>query len=113
MLGKKYTPDSAANASLLSATTGTGKAVAVNDCRQGEWFTAYVVAPSTGMIIIEHAPSYDYAGTWNQLALIDCSLLSAGTDGYGTYPAPFGFIRARFSVDSDQALTVYINGLLQ
>ncbi len=114
MLGKKWTPDSSVNATINNTTTGTGRALPVNDCRQAEWFTVYTSgsAPTTGTIIIEHAPSADYAGTWNQLDSIDCSLLSAGTAGYGTYPGPIAFLRGRFSVDTDQAVTVYLNGLL-
>ncbi len=114
MIGKKYVPDSAANASLSAVTTGTGKAVAVNDCRQVEWFVTYVSgsAPTTGTVLIEHALTVDYAGVWNQLDSIDCSALSAGTAGFGTFPGPIGFMRARITDNTDQAITAYINGLL-
>ena len=100
-------------ASLSAATTGTGKVFAVNSCKQGTWFTTYTSgsAPTTGTIIIEHAVDATYAGTWNQLDSVDCSLLSAGSSGFGTFPGVIAFIRARFSVDSDQAVTVYFNGL--
>lgn len=110
--GKKFSPDSSVNASLNAVTTGTGRAIAVNDCRQVTWWTTYSVAPTVGTLIIEHAPSIDYAGTWNQLDSIDCANLSAGTEGAGTYPGTVSFLRGRFSVDADQAVTVYINGML-
>lgn len=110
MTHSKFEPPG--QASLSSATTGTGNAIAVNDARQVSWKTIYPgSAPTTGTIIIEQAPTPNYAGTWNQLDSIDCSALSAGTAGFGTYPGQVDFVRARFSVNADQPVTVYINGL--
>lgn len=110
----KFSPASGTgNRSLSAATTGTGSVVPFHDCRQVSWQTTYAgTAPTTCTIIIEQAPSASYAGTWNQLASIDCSALVLGTDGFGTYPGEIGFVRARFSVDSDQPVSVDLNGLL-
>lgn len=110
----KFSPASGTgNRTLSAATTGTGTAVSFHDCRQINWQTTYPgTAPTTGTIVIEQAPSASYAGTWNLLASIDCSLLSAGTDGFGTYPGEIGFVRARFTVDADQPVNVDLNGLL-
>jgi hypothetical protein len=110
----KFSPASGTgNRSLDAATTGTGSAISFHDCRQVTWSTTYPgTAPTTGTIVIEQAPSASYAGTWNMLASIDCSLLATGADGFGTYPGQTGFVRARFTVDSDQPVTVELNGLL-
>lgn len=109
----KFSPGSGTgNRSLSAATTGTGAAISFHDCRQVSWSTTYPgTAPTTGTVLIEQSPDASFAGTWNQLASIDCSQLSAGTDGYGTYPGQTGFVRARFTVDADQAITVELNGL--
>lgn len=114
MLGKKWIPDSSVNATINNTTTGTGRALPVNDCRQAEWFTVYVVGaePTSGSIIIEHAPSADYAGVWNLLDQFLAADVVAGTGGYGTWPGPIAFVRGRFATAADQAVTVYINGLL-
>jgi len=112
MRGKKFSPDSSENASLNAVTTGTGKAIATNDLRQITWNAIYSVAPTVGTLVVEHAPTRDYAGTWQELDSIDCSALSAGTAGSGTYPGLLSFVRGRFSADADQAVTLYINGLL-
>lgn len=110
----KFSPGSGTgNYSLNGATSGTGTAISFHDCRQVTWATIYTAgsAPTTGTILIEQAPSADYAGTWNQLDSIDCSLLSAGTSGFGTYPGQTGFVRARFTANADQAVSVILNGL--
>ena len=94
------------------SSSGTGTAISFHDCRQVSWSTTYPgTAPTTGTVLIEQSPDASFAGTWNQLASIDCSQLSAGTDGYGTYPGQTGFVRARFTVDADNAITVELNGL--
>ena len=111
---RKWRPYHTDNKTISAAITGTGTAIPVGDCRQVSWETTYTAgsAPTTGTIIIEHAPTPNYAGVWNQLDSIDCSQLSAGTAGFGTYPGPVEFIRARFTVNADQNVTVLINGLL-
>lgn len=110
----KFSPASGTgNRSLNAATTGTGLAISFHDCRQLTWSTTYAgSAPTTGTILIEQAPSASYAGTWNLLDSIDCSLLATGAAGFGTYPGQTGFVRARFTVDSDQPVSVDLNGLL-
>lgn len=113
--GAKFSPGSGiGNYSLNAATTGTGRAISFHDCRQVTWQTIYVAGaePTTGTVIIEQAPSADYAGTWNELAEIILTAVVTGDDGFNTYPGQTGFVRARFSVDSDQAVSVILNGLL-
>lgn len=110
----KFSPGSGTgNYSINNATTGTGTAISFHDCRQVSWSTIYTAgsAPTTGTILIEQAPSADYAGTWNQLSSITCSQLSAGTSGFGGSAGQVGFVRARFTVNADQAVSVILNGL--
>lgn len=98
-------------ASLESATTGTGRAFAANNAKQIAWKTTYTTAPTTGTAVIEQATSHDYAGTWNLLDTISCANLSAGTEGFGTFPGEIDFVRARITSNPDQAISVYFNFL--
>lgn len=110
--GAKFIPPGMA--SLEAATSGTGRPFAGNDARQASWKVIYPgTAPTTGTVLIEQAPTIDYAGVWNQLDSVDCSLLSAGTAGFGTYPGEIDFVRARITSAPDQAITVYVNFLLK
>lgn len=113
-LGKKFSPDSSENASLSAVTTGTGKAIPVNDCRQVTWMVTYSGTTSGGAIVIEHAPTIDYAGTWQLLDTITAANLSAGSEGSGTYPGLLSFVRARITsnITGGGSITAYINGLL-
>lgn len=99
-------------ASLSAVMTGTGRAMPANDASQVNWFVTYTVAPSAGTLIIEWALTETYAGKWQELDSISLASLSAGSVGSGSYPSPVGFVRARFSVDSDQAITAYLNKLI-
>lgn len=109
----KFTPNSDATKSLDAATTGTGKAIAFNDCRQVSWVVEYSGTTSGGTIIIERAEQADYAGTWQQLDSITAANLSAGSEGSGTYAGPVGFMRARISsnITGGGNVTVRLNGL--
>lgn len=100
-------------ASLDGVITGTGKPFAANSCKQVTWFTTYTAGdePTQGTVIIEHAVSADYAGVWNQIGSITLTDVVAGTGGFGTYPGVIAFIRARVTSDSDEAISVYFNGL--
>ena len=110
MTQSKFNPPG--QASLSAAITGTGEAIAVNDCRQVSWKTIYPgTPPTTGTLLIEQAPTKDYAGTWNLVDTIDCSQLSTGLSGFGTYPGQVDFFRGRFTVNADQPITLYFNGL--
>ena len=73
----KFSPGSGTgNRSLSAATTGTGTAISFHDCRQVSWSTTYPgTAPTAGTVLIEQSPDASFAGTWNQLASIDCSQL--------------------------------------
>ena len=98
MKGNWYLPNDTDAYSLTAQTAiQTGTIKPMNHCRQVGWFTEYTGTPSDGTIIIEWSEQSGYAGTWNQLAEIDCANLVAGTDGAGTYPGPIGFVRARIS----------------
>lgn len=100
--------------SLDAATSGTGTAIAFNDCRQVNWYTTTSGTISGGTIIIEHSPDASYAGTWTQLDSIAATDADTGAGGYGTYPGPIGFLRARISsnITGGGTVTVYLNGLL-
>lgn len=111
----KFSPGSGrGNYSIDEAITGTGTAISFHDCRQVSWSTIYTAGnePTQGTIVIEQAPSADYAGVWNTLATITLTDVVLGTDGYGTYPGQTGFVRARFTADSDEDVSVILNGLL-
>lgn len=100
-------------ASLSAVTTGTGTAIAFNSCKQVSWFTTYSGTTSGGEITIEHAPTIDYAGTWQPLDVISAADLSTGAAGSGTYPGVLSFVRARItsSITGGGTVTVYLNGL--
>lgn len=116
MVGAKFSPaNNADSRSLNAATTGTGTVIAFNDCRQVSWHAVTSGTISGGTIIIEHAPTADYAGTWNELDSISATAADAGSAGFGTYPGPILFVRARISsnITGGGNVTVYLNGLLQ
>lgn len=99
--------------SLLNVTSGTGEAVAVNDCRDVSWNITYPgTAPTSGTIVIEEAPSKNYAGTWKTIATIALNTLSTGAGGAGREAGQHNFVRARLTVGSDQPINAYLNGLL-
>lgn len=107
--------DNQAFISLNAATTGTGESVAMHNCKQVSWFTAFSGTVSGGTIIVEWAKDQNYAQTWQLLDSIDASLLAGGLAGSGTYPAPIdGFMRARISVNITGGgdITLTLNGLL-
>jgi len=108
MRGNWYLPADTEAYSLSAVTTGTGTAKAMNHCRQVGWATEYSGTVSGGTILIEQSDQSGYSGTWNQLATIDAANLSAGTDGFGTYPGPMNFIRARITSDITGGGTVSV-----
>lgn len=114
MVGHAYQPGSDAEKSLDAATTGTGTVKALNHCRQVEWRIDYSGTVSGGTIVIEYAHSGDYAGTWSLLDTITAANLSAGTEGFGTYPGLCPFVRARVTsnITGGGNITARINGLL-
>lgn len=100
-------------ASLSAATTGTGRVIALNSCKQATWTTVPDGTVSGGTIVIEQASTPDYAGTWYLLDTIDAANAAAGTEGYGTFPGVVAFARARISSDitGGGTVSVYFNGL--
>jgi hypothetical protein len=115
MRGLYFLPGDTTAASLADATTGTGSAIAFNQCRQVIGFVAYdsADAPSTGELVAEWAYSPDYTGTWSNLTTVDVADLVAGTGDPGfTYPGGLPYVRWRFTSgnDSDKAITAYLNG---
>lgn len=100
-------------ASLNAVTTGTGNPLALNSTKQASWYVTYSGTVSAGEITIEHAPTTDYAGTWQPLDVIDASLLATGAAGSGTYPGVISFLRARITsnITGGGTVTVYLNGL--
>lgn len=97
---------------LNGATTGTGKALPMNICRQIGWFTERTGTLTAGVYVIEWADSIDYAGTWREIAEINATDVETGDDGAGEYPGPKGFVRARVTTPIvGGTITVYLNGL--
>ena len=116
MVGNKFNNSTDAGSKSLDAvTTGTGTAIPFQDCRQVGWFVTTSGTISGGTIIIEHAPTADYAGTWYQLDSIAATDADTGAGGLGTFPGPLQFVRARISsnITGGGNVTVRLNGLLQ
>jgi hypothetical protein len=114
MQGTKYIPGSEAELSLDAVTTGTGTEHPFNDCRQVGWDVLGDGAIADGEVTIESAPYSGYAGTWNQLDVIDATTLTGGAAYHGTYPGPLAFVRGRVSdnITGGGDVTVRLNGLL-
>ena len=115
-LGYKFKPGVADAVSLSAVTTGTGKAIPMQDCRHTFWTIEGTGAISAGTVIIETADRQDYAGVWHAL---DTKTASELSDAVGksyvnnTVGAGSGFIRARIGTTiSGGTVTVRINGLL-
>lgn len=97
MKGLKFIGGSSDEVSLETSSSGTGNAVAMNDCRQIIYFAEKVGTVSSGTVIIEWAPYAGYAGDWALLDSIDMSASSTGNAG-GTYPGALPVVRARVPV---------------
>ena len=116
MIGNKFNNSTDADSKSLSAvTTGTGTAISFHDCRQVSWQVTTSGTISGGTIIIETAPTSNYAGTWAQLDSISATDADTGVIPPGTYPGPLQFVRARISsnITGGGTVTVRLNGLLQ
>jgi hypothetical protein len=115
MTSYKFSPSDAASISLSEATTGTGRAIAFNDCRQVNWLVEGAGTISGGTVVIESAHAQDYSGVWNQLDEVGAITLTGGALYGNTYPMPpGGFLRARISSNitgSGGQVTVRLNGL--
>lgn len=110
----KFTPGSDAEVSLEDATTGTGRALAFNDCRQVNWIIVSEGTISAGTVVIESAHAQDYAGVWNELDSLDATTLDGGKAYGNTYPMPpGGFVRARISsnITGGGSISARLNGL--
>ena len=110
----KFTPGSAPSISVNAATTGSGAALAFNDCRQVNWLVRGEGTITDGTVVIESAHALDYSGVWNELDSVDASTLSGGALYGNTFPhVPGGFVRGRISDDvaGGGTITVYLNGL--
>ena len=111
-IGYKFKPADPEGASLNAATTGTGRAIPMQECRQIIWTVEGNGTVSAGNVIVETADSLDYAGTWFEL---DSVAPTTGAAYTNTYPAASsGFVRARVSsnITGGGSVTVRINGLI-
>ncbi len=102
-------------ASLSGVTTGTGRPLSVNDMFRFGWIVTYTAgsAPTSGTVIIECAPTPDYAGTWFILQTITLANVVTGAEGVGQRDnGAVGFVRARIGTNADQAISVFLNGLV-
>lgn len=116
-MGLKYRPTDDSNISLNAATTGTGTAISLHDCKQyGEDLKGTGIVTG-GVVVFESAPTQDYSGTWNELdeidfsvtPLTDSSYQASGPCGYG------GFYRWRVTSDitGGGTITGRVNGLME
>jgi hypothetical protein len=117
MTSYKFSPGDSASISLDAATSGTGRAIAFNDCRQTNWLVEGIGTISSGTVIIESAHAQDYSGTWNELDNVDASTLSGGKLYGNTFPhVPGGFVRGRIpggaTIAGGGQITIRLNGLL-
>jgi len=112
----KFRPTATDNISLNALTTGTGAAIAMQDCRQVTWTVKGDGTVSGGTVKIECADTQDYAGTWYELDSLDLSSPVLTDSQYqGSYPGGVGgFFRARVSsnVTGGGTITASFNGLL-
>lgn len=110
-IGYKFKPKDPEGASLDAATTGTGRPIPMQECRQIIWTIEGSGTITGGSLVIETADSHDYAGTWSELDNI-----VAGAGAYqNTYPAAAsGFVRARITsnITGGGNITARINGLI-
>lgn len=114
-LGLKYRPTDDSNISLNAATSGTGTAIALHDCRQYAGHLTGTGTVTGGVVVFESAPTQDYSGTWNELDSIDFSVApltdktyqNSGPGGYG------GFYRWRITsaVTGGGTITARVNGI--
>jgi hypothetical protein len=114
MTSYKFSPGDFASISLNAVTTGTGKAIPFNDCRQTNWLIQGEGTISAGTVVIESAHAFDYSGTWNELDVVDATTLTGGKLSGNTFPhVPGGFVRARIGddIEGGGTITAYLNGL--
>lgn len=114
-IGYKFKPGDFEGASLSAATTGTGRPISMQECRQTFWTIEGTGTISGGTVVVETADRQDYAGTWHALDTVTASNLT-GDKSYvnSTVGAASGFLRARISTDiaGGGTITVRINGLI-
>ena len=111
-IGYKFKPADPEGASLNAVTTGTGRAIPMQECRQIIWTVKGNGTVTGGTVIIETSDTVDYTGTWYEL---DSITPTSNASVAGTYPAASsGFVRARISsnITGGGTVTVQINGLI-
>lgn len=114
-IGYKFKPGDPQAQTLTTATTGTGRAIPMQECRHTFWTIEGAGTISGGTVVVETADRQDYAGTWHALDTVTASNLT-GDKSYvnNTVGAASGFLRARISTDiaGGGTITVRINGLI-
>lgn len=116
MTSYKFRTNDPDRISLNAATSGVGKAIAFNDCRQVDWEIEGQGVITAGKVAIGSAHVPDYAGKWNELDLVDVSVLSGGGIIGGSSPMPpGGFVRGEIPITDPitggGTITVRFNGL--
>ncbi|HEU0179431.1 MAG TPA: hypothetical protein VFV58_34805 [Blastocatellia bacterium] len=97
--------------SLDAATTGTGQAIAFNDCRSINWVIQGNGAVGAGAVVIESSNDPNYAGVWMQVVAPVTVVANAQVGGKADFP-PGGFVRARVTTTvTGGTVTVWLNGL--
>lgn len=113
MVGYKFNPNDTEAKTLDGVTTGTGKPIPMQDCRQTVWTIEGTGAISAGTIIIETADTFNYSGTWYPLETVNGTAVANQAYFNTIVGGASGFIRARIGTTiAGGTVTVKINGLL-
>lgn len=78
---------------LTNVLTGNGAATPLNSSSHFNINVTWPTGTSAGSVILECAPSKDYAGTWSNLTTFTWATANSVDSWRGT--GPFGAIRAR------------------
>jgi hypothetical protein len=81
---------------LVAATADetTSDPVPLNNCKQHYHGVEFHADVTSGVVVVETAPSRDYAGAWTEILSVDASV---GLMGEISFPGPGGFVRHRIS----------------
>jgi hypothetical protein len=107
----KYTPPG--QKSLDTATTGNGRAFALNDCNAVQFLIVGSAGIAAGAVNLESAHDINYAGVWNQLVAPVTAVASAAVGGSFQGTPIGGFVRCRVTTTvTGGTVDVYINGTM-
>jgi hypothetical protein len=85
---------------LNAVATGTSNAFSLADMDLVGLDVDWATGVTAGIVVLERAPTQDYAGTWKTLATADVTAVTApATDGEAVEVVG-GFVRARFTTNA-------------